>query len=59
MARRYWPGRDEQIERGLPPEDAPYAALRRFGNVTRHLERFRGALPWFWLEVVWRTFGTD
>lgn len=27
---------DEQIERGLPPEEARYVALRRFGNVTRH-----------------------
>jgi putative ABC transport system permease protein len=45
---------DEQIERGLPPEDARYAALRRFGNVTRHLERFREASPWFRLETVWQ-----
>jgi len=35
----------EQIERGVPPEDAHYSALRRFGNVTRHLERFREASP--------------
>ena len=45
---------DEQIERGLPPEDARYVALRRFGNVTRHLERFREASPWFWLETVFQ-----
>jgi len=45
---------DERIECGLAPEDARYAALRRFGNVTRHLERFREASPWFWLETVLR-----
>lgn len=42
---------DEQIERGLPLDDARSAALRRFGNVTRHLERFREASPWFWLDT--------
>jgi putative ABC transport system permease protein len=45
---------DEQIERGVPPEEARYAALRRFGNVTRHLERFREASHWFRLETVWQ-----
>jgi predicted permease len=41
---------DEFVERGLSPQDARDAALRRFGNVTRHLERFREASPWFWIE---------
>ena len=45
---------DEQIDRGVPPDEARRAALRRFGNVTRHLERFREASPWFWLETVWQ-----
>jgi putative ABC transport system permease protein len=45
---------DERIERGLPPEEAHYVALRRFGNVTRHLERFREASPWFWLHTAWQ-----
>lgn len=44
---------DEHIERGLPPDEARHAALRRFGNVTRHLERFREASPSFWAETVW------
>jgi MacB-like periplasmic core domain len=44
----------DQIERGLPSDEARYAALRRFGNLTRHLERFREASPWFWLETVWQ-----
>lgn len=45
---------DEQVDRGLPPEEARYAALRRFGNVTRHVERFREASPAFWLEMLWQ-----
>jgi len=28
----------DNIERGLPPEEARYAALRKFGNVTRMKE---------------------
>ena len=43
---------DERIEQGLTPEAARYAALRAFGNVTRHLERFRERSPWFWLETL-------
>ena len=34
---------EEQIERGVPPEEAPYAARRAFGNVTRVEERTREA----------------
>ena len=49
---------DEQVDRGLPPEEARYAALRRFGNVTRHLERFREASPAFWLETLWQDVRT-
>ncbi|RPH54416.1 MAG: hypothetical protein EHM89_18580, partial [Acidobacteria bacterium] len=41
---------DEFVEGGLSPRDARDAALRRFGNVTRHVERFREASPWFWIE---------
>jgi putative ABC transport system permease protein len=41
---------DEFVEHGLSRQDARDAALRRFGNVTRHLERFREASPWFWIE---------
>ena len=42
--------RDEFVEGGLLPRDAEDAALRRFGNVTRHVERFREASPLFWIE---------
>jgi putative ABC transport system permease protein len=45
---------DEQVDRGIPSEEARYVALRRFGNVTRHLERFREASPWFWLDTLWQ-----
>ena len=38
---------DDQLDRGLSPEQARYVALRKFGNVTRHLERFRETSPAF------------
>ena len=41
---------DELVEAGLSPQDAQGAALRRFGNVARHLEQFRETSPWFWIE---------
>src|SRR5436190_13236712 len=34
---------DEQIEGGVSPDEAPYAARRAFGNVTRVEERTREA----------------
>jgi hypothetical protein len=43
---------DELVESGLPPQEAQDAALRRFGNVTRHLERFRETSPWFWIDAL-------
>ena len=43
---------DEQVERGVPPDQARYAALRAFGNLTRHRERFLEAAPWFWLDTL-------
>ena len=42
---------DEEVERGVDPQEARYAALRKFGNVTRHVERFREVSPWFWLDT--------
>jgi hypothetical protein len=35
---------DEHVERGASPHEARYMAVRQFGNLTRHLERFREAL---------------
>jgi len=40
----------ENIERGMSPEDAHYAALRKFGNVTRVKEDTRQVWSVVWLE---------
>ena len=40
----------ENIERGLTPGDARYAALRKFGNVTRAKEDARDVWSMVWLE---------
>ena len=45
---------DEQVDRGVTPEEARYAAVRNFGNITRHLERFREGSWRFWLETLWQ-----
>jgi hypothetical protein len=40
----------ENIERGLSPEEARYAALRKFGNVTRVTEETRAVWSSLWIE---------
>jgi len=40
----------DNIERGMPPEEAHYAALRRFGNVTRIKEETWEMWSLVWLE---------
>ena len=40
----------DNIERGMPPEEAHYAAVRKFGNVTRIKEETRGVWSFVWLE---------
>ena len=40
----------DNIERGMPPEEAGYAALRKFGNVTRIMEETRSVWSFVWLE---------
>jgi hypothetical protein len=40
----------EQVERGLPPDEARAAAQRRFGNSTLLRELSRDAWGWTWLE---------
>jgi len=40
----------DNIERGMSPEDARYAALRKFGNVTRMKEDTREVWRVVWLE---------
>jgi predicted permease len=40
----------DNIERGMPPEEARYAALRKFGNVTRVKEDTRDVWSFIWLD---------
>ena len=40
----------ENIERGMSPQEARAAALRRFGNVTRVMEETRAVWIPVWLE---------
>src|SRR5579875_55723 len=40
----------EQVERGLSPEEARYAAQRRFGNTLMLREESRDMWGWNWLE---------
>src|ERR1700747_3319741 len=40
----------DNIERGMSPEEAHYAALRKFGNVTRVQEETRDVWSMVWLE---------
>ena len=45
----------DNIGRGMPPEEAHHAALRKFGNVTRIKEEAREVWSFLWLEQ----FGQD
>lgn len=44
----------DNIERGMPPEEARYAAVRKFGNVTRVKEETRDVWRVVWLEELWQ-----
>ena len=44
----------DNIERGMSPEDARYAALRKFGNVTRVKEDAWEVWSCVWLEQLWQ-----
>src|SRR5271168_4433353 len=44
----------DNIDRGMSPEEARYAALRRFGNVTRVKEETREVWSFVWLEELWQ-----
>ena len=48
----------DNIERGMSPEEARYAALRKFGNVTRVKEETREVWSFVWLEQLGRTFAS-
>jgi hypothetical protein len=43
----------DNIERGRPPDEARYAALRKFGNVTRVREETWEVWSFVWLEELW------
>ena len=45
----------DNIERGMPPEAAHYAALRKFGNVARVKEETRDVWSFVWLDSCCRT----
>ena len=40
----------DNIARGMPPDEARYAALRKFGNVTQVQEETREVWSFVWLE---------
>jgi predicted permease len=44
----------ENLESGMPSEEARYAALRRFGNVTLVQERSREMWGWNSVETLWQ-----
>jgi putative ABC transport system permease protein len=44
----------ENIERGMSPEEAHYAAVRKFGNVTRVKEDAREVWSIIWAEQLWQ-----
>ena len=44
----------ENLESGMAPDEAHYAALRRFGNVTLTQERTREMWGWNWAETLWQ-----
>jgi predicted permease len=44
----------DNIERGMSPEEAHYAALRKFGNVTRVKEETWEVWSFVWLEQLWQ-----
>ena len=42
----------DNMERGMSPEEARYAAVRKFGNVTRVKEDTRAVWTFVWLELL-------
>src|SRR5712671_153763 len=49
-------GRETQdnVERGMSAEEARYAAMRKFGNVTRVKEETREVWSFVWVEQLWQ-----
>lgn len=46
----------ENMERGMGPEEARTAALRKFGNVARVMEDTRDVWRWLWIEQLLQDF---
>src|SRR5437773_10342720 len=44
----------DNIERGMSWEEARYAAVRKFGNVTRVKEETREVWSFVWVEQLWQ-----
>jgi len=44
----------DNIDRGMSPEEARYAAVLKFGNVTRVKEEAREVCSFVWLEQLWQ-----
>ena len=44
----------DNIDRGMQPDEARYAAVRKFGNVTRVKEETREVWTSLWLEQLWQ-----
>jgi hypothetical protein len=44
----------ENIEAGMPPEEARQAAMRKFGNVLLAKEKSREIWGWLWAERLWQ-----
>src|SRR5712675_1899994 len=44
----------DNLERGMSPEEARYAAVRKFGNVMRVKEDTREVWTFVWLEQLWQ-----
>ena len=44
----------DNIERGMSPEEARHAAMRKFGNVTRVKEETQEVWSFLWLEQLWQ-----
>jgi putative ABC transport system permease protein len=44
----------ENVEAGMPPEEARAAAMRKFGNVLLAREKSREIWGWLWAERLWQ-----
>jgi len=44
----------ENVEAGMTPEEARYAAMRKFGNVLLTREQSREIWGWLWAERLWQ-----